>query len=134
MKEKTLRKKIRRLEERLEKGPAKLAKLKRALRDLERKKLTARARETEEAKKPAPKPAAKQPQPKAIAAPAPKPSPARQKPAAKPRRVLKLSPERRAQLAEAMHARWAAKRAANSQRPSNQNEGMPPPGNPPPQS
>ena len=46
------------------------------------------------------------------------------KPAAavqKPRRKLNLTPERRAQLAEAMKARWVAKRAAaaaNSQSPS----------------
>lgn len=113
MKPKTLRKKIKRLEKKLREGPAKLARMKRELRDLEaRKEVTARARETEGAGEKA----AKSPR-KAKATANPKPADKRsraKRAAARPRRILNLSPERRAQLAEAMRARWAAKRAANS--------------------
>jgi hypothetical protein len=71
MKLKILRKKIRRLEKRLQEGPKKLAKLRRKLEAMEAVKSQAK----------------------------------------KPRRKVNLSPERRAQLAAAMKARWAAKRA-----------------------
>ena len=40
-----------------------------------------------------------------------------EKPAKKAKRKLNLSPERREQLAAAMRARWAAKRAAEANRP-----------------
>ena len=48
--------------------------------------------------------------------------------AKKPKKKLNLSPERRAQLAAAMKARWAAKRAAegNSAISSDQNSPTPP--------
>jgi hypothetical protein len=51
--------------------------------------------------------------------------------AKKAKRKLNLSPERRAQLAAAMKARWAAKRAAegNSTTSSDQNSPTPPPEN-----
>lgn len=126
MKEKTLRKKIRRLEERLQKGPAKLAKLRRDLRALEaRKKVTARARETERAGRPARKTAGKKSQARSAPKPVAKQAARKQQPPPKPKRKLNLSPERRAQLAETMRARWAAKRAADSgspQQPTNHSE------------
>jgi predicted RNase H-like nuclease (RuvC/YqgF family) len=80
---KNLKKKIRRLEARLQKGAKKLAKLKRKLEE-------------------------------AGSAPAVKPAipPKEPRVAAKKKRKLNLTPERRAQLAEAMRARWATKRAA----------------------
>ena len=81
MKAKNLKKRIRRLEARLQKGAKKLARLK--------QKLEA--------------PIQKKKQPLVL------------KPQVKPavvKRKLNLSPERRAQLAETMRARWAAKRAA----------------------
>jgi hypothetical protein len=104
MKVKTLRKKIRRLETRLQEGPKKLAKLKLRLEAITtanarkaRRKLVARAGETSV------KPAGAQ-----------RPGAAR-----KVKRKLNLSPERRAQLAAAMKARWAAKRAAAEANPQN---------------
>jgi hypothetical protein len=82
---KSLRKRIRRLEARLQKGGKKLVKLK--------QKLGAAAPGGRAGKKP----------PTAVKEPsAPK----------KVKRKLNLTPERRAQLAETMRARWAAKRAA----------------------
>ena len=90
MKAKTLKKKIRRLETRLREGPKKLAKLKRKLEALVKANETAAKR-------------------KAAARAADARRVARR---TKVKRTLNLSPERRAQLAEAMRARWAAKRAA----------------------
>ena len=104
MKLKNLRKKIRRLEARLRDGPKKLAKLKRKLEALEaakarkaQKKAAARAvaRQTTSTQKKQAKPVS-----------------AKGTSARKVKRKLNLSPERRAQLAAAMKARWAAKRAA----------------------
>jgi hypothetical protein len=105
MRLKTLQKKIRRLEARLQKGATKLAKLKQKLgaaataaAGKAKRKLAARAgrarrrikrsAQTQEKKK--------------------------GRVTAKPpvKRKLNLSPERRAQLAAAMKARWAAKRGA----------------------
>jgi hypothetical protein len=87
MKPKNLSKKIRRLEARLQKGAKKLAKLK--------QKLEAAATAGVAKKK------------KKSAVRADKASAAK-----KVKRKLNLTPERRAQLATAMKARWAAKRAA----------------------
>ncbi len=95
MKAKTLKKKIRRLETRLREGPKKLAKLKRKLEAL------VKANEAAEKRKAAARAAAAR----------------RAAKRTKVKRTLNLSPERRAQLAEAMRARWAAKRAAASSRP-----------------
>jgi hypothetical protein len=102
---KILKKRIRRLEARLQKGGKKLAKLKQKLE----------AAETGAAAEPKGKSAA-------LAKKAGKASASGQhlalkadvKPAAaeKVKRKLNLTPERRAQLAETMRARWAAKRAA----------------------
>lgn len=80
---KNLKKKIRRLEARLQKGAKKLTKLKRKLEE-------------------------------AGSAAAVKPAIAlkESRVGSKKKRKLNLTPDRRAQLAEAMRARWAAKRAA----------------------
>jgi hypothetical protein len=112
MKLKTLEKKIRRLETRLLEGPKKLAKLKGKLAALvkanaakAKKKSTARAAA---AGKKNPNSAAKS-QVKAADAKGAAPK--------KVKRKLNLSPERREQLAAAMRARWAAKRAAEATPP-----------------
>jgi hypothetical protein len=116
---KNLKKKIRRLEARLQKGAKKLAKLKRKLEDA----ATVAAFKTEAksgavAKKSGetpgvPAPIQKKKRPfasKGEIRPAAAVKKARV--AAKRKRKLNLTPERRAQLAEAMRARWATKRAA----------------------
>lgn len=106
MKVKTLKKKIRRLETRLEEGPRKLAKLKRKLELQTRANEAAAQQETAARHRtaaPAQKgrPAAKAPRPGALKLAA----------SSKVRRTLNLTPERRAQLSQAMKARWAARRA-----------------------
>jgi len=113
MKLKTLKKKIRRLETRLLEGPKKLAKLKGKLAGLvkanaakAKRKSTARAAATRKKRGSS---AAKS---EAKAAGAKRPA-ARKK----VKRKLNLSPERREQLAAAMRARWAAKRAAEATPP-----------------
>jgi predicted RNase H-like nuclease (RuvC/YqgF family) len=88
-KSKNLKKKIRRLEARLQKGAKKLAKLK--------QKLEAATTVSVAKIKGDVKPAAAVKKPATVK---------------KVKRKLNLSPERRAQLAAAMKARWAAKRAA----------------------
>jgi len=105
MKRKNLTKKIRRLEARLQKDTKKLAKLKRKLGAARtaavakaKKKSVPRARKARKVNASAPT----QTTPKG----APKPV------AKKVKRKLNLTPERRAQLAAAMKARWAAKKAA----------------------
>ena len=97
---KDLRKKIRRLEKRLREGPKKLAELKRRLEIAEAlKALTAFKKSAARAA------AARIDEAKKLAT-------------RKAKRKLNLSPERRAQLAAAMRARWAAKRAAEAVKPS----------------
>ena len=112
MKFKTLKKKIRRLETRLLEGPKKLAKLKGKLAALvkanaakAKKKSTARAAGA--GKKKRNSTAKSQVKPASAQGSAPK----------KVKRKLNLSPERREQLAAAMRARWAAKRAAEATPP-----------------
>jgi chromosome segregation ATPase len=95
MKAKTLKKKIRRLETRLREGPKKLAKLKGKLEAL------AKANEAAEKRKAATQAADAR----------------RAARRTKVKRTLNLSPERRAQLADAMRARWAAKRASAAPSP-----------------
>jgi len=104
MKLKKLRKKIQQIEERLRKSPEKLARLRRKLQQAEAakalkaaRKSAARATASSRKKSPEPTTGAK------------KPSSAK-----KAKRKLNLSPERRAQLAAAMKARWAAKRTAEA--------------------
>jgi hypothetical protein len=93
---KDLGKKIRRLEKRLREGPKKLAELKRRLEAAEATKAL------NAASKSGARAAA------ALIAEPKKPG------AKKAKRKLNLTPERRAQLAAAMKARWAAKRAAEA--------------------
>ena len=112
MKPKKLKRKIQQLQKRLREGSEKLAGLKRKLRQAE----TAKALKT------ARKSAAR------VTASAGTKSPGSTTSEKKPKRKLNLSPERRAQLAAAMKARWAAKRAAeeNSVSSSDQNSPAPP--------
>jgi len=110
MKLKTLKKKIRRLETRLLEGPKKLVKLKGKLAAL----VTASAAKAK--KKSSARAAAAGKKNRSSAAKT------RAKPASAPaskkvKRKLNLSPERREQLAAAMRARWAAKRAAETTPP-----------------
>ena len=112
MKLKTLKKKIGRLETRLLEGPKKLAKLKGKLAALvtanaakAKKKSTARVAVA--GKKERSSTAKAQVKPAGTQGSAPK----------KVKRKLNLSPERREQLAAAMRARWAAKRAAEATPP-----------------
>jgi predicted nucleic acid-binding Zn-ribbon protein len=104
MKLKNLRKKIRRLEKRLREGPKKLAKLREKLKGMEATKAlkakgesVAHARSARRSAKSSlliEKTATKRPTV-----------------SGKVKRRPNISPERRAQLAAAMKARWAAKRA-----------------------
>ena len=105
MKLKNLQKKIQRLEKRLKEGPRKLAKLKEKLKAAEAAKALKAARKSA-ARATAARHAGKSPTPTTIAK---KPRPVK-----KAKRKLNLSPERRAQLAAAMKARWAAKRSAEA--------------------
>jgi DNA repair exonuclease SbcCD ATPase subunit len=101
MKLKNLKKKIQRLEKRLREGPKKLAKLKQRLKAAEAAKAVKAARKSA-ARARAPRPVAK-------------PSKSTEKKTGaneKARKKPNFSPERRAQLAVAMKARWAAKKAA----------------------
>jgi hypothetical protein len=98
MKLKNLKKKIRRLEKRLQEGSTKLAKLKQRLQSAEAAKAMKAARKSA-ARTTGAHPGAKPKKPVT---------------AKKAKRKLNLSPERRAQLSAAMKARWAAKRAAES--------------------
>src|SRR5437867_812926 len=109
MKLKNLRKKIRRLEKRLWEGPKKLANWRRKLEAMEAVKRVearresaarARARQTTKSSKPIEK-----------KLPAKTADAKKQSAVKKGTRKVNLSPERRAQLAAAMKARWAAKRA-----------------------
>jgi hypothetical protein len=104
MKMKDLKKKIRRLEKRLREGPLKLTELKRGLEAAEAVKVLKAARKS------------------FARAAAARIAEAKKQAARKAKRKLNLSPERRAQLAAAMKARWAAKRAAeaNAVKPSPQ--------------
>jgi hypothetical protein len=111
MKLKTLKKKIRRLETRLLEGPKRLAKLKGKLAALV-KANAAKAKKksiTRAAGKKKPSSRAKS---QVIPAGAKRPAAPK-----KVKRKLNLSPERREQLAAAMRARWAAKRAAEATPP-----------------
>jgi hypothetical protein len=125
MKLKNLKKKIRLLEARLQKGAKKLTKLKRKLgaattagAGTTKKKSTARAGESHQNVKTSTRSQKKKARSttKASAKPAGATRPGTAK---KVKRKLNLSPERRAQLAAAMKARWAAKRAAAGENPQN---------------
>ncbi len=111
MKLKKLKRKIEQLEKRLQEGPEKLARLKRTLQQAESAKALKAARKSAARATAAARKKSWEPT-------GPK----------KSKRKLNLSPERRAQLAATMKARWAAKRAAegNSTTSSDQNSPMPP--------
>src|SRR5262245_39490053 len=112
MKPKKLKKRIQPLEKRLREGSEKLDRLKRKLQQTETARVLKAARKS----------AAR------ITASVGTKSPGSTTGEKKPKRKLNLSPERRAQLAAAMKARWAAKRAAegNSATSSDQNPPAPP--------
>src|SRR5215471_15642923 len=112
MKPKKLKKRIQQLEKQLREGSEKLASLKRKLQQAQSAKALKAARKS----------AAR------VTASAGKKPLASTTGEKKPKRKLNLSPERRAQLAAAMKARWAAKRAAeeNSASSSDQNSPAPP--------
>jgi hypothetical protein len=118
MKPKKLKKKIQQLEKRLREDSERLGRLRGELQQAETAKALKAARKsaaraTASAGKNSPEPTTG----------AKKPSIAK-----KSKRKLNLSPERRAHLAAAMKARWAAKRAAegNSTTSSDQNSPTPP--------
>jgi predicted nucleic acid-binding Zn-ribbon protein len=117
MKPKKLKKRIQQLEKRLREGSEKLDRLKRKLQQAE----TARAL------KAARKSAAR------VTAAARTKSLGSATGEKKPKRKLNLSPERRAQLAAAMKARWAAKRAAEGNSASFSDQNSPAPLMPPPE-
>jgi predicted nucleic acid-binding Zn-ribbon protein len=132
MKLKTLKKKIRKLEARLQDGPAKLAKLKQKLETM-RKAKAMKARRKAAARAPKARETAKsltpiQKEKDGLTQPPVKLAGARRRTEKKVKRKLNLSPERRAQLAAAMKARWAAKRAAAEANPRNVVEGPSPTG------
>jgi len=104
MRLKTLQKKIRRLEARLQKGATKLAKLKQKL------KAAATAAASKAKRKSAARAGRARRRTKSSGQTETKKGRVTAKTPVK--RKLNLSPERRAQLADAMKARWAAKRAA----------------------
>jgi len=108
MKLKTLKKKIRRLETRLLEGPKKLAKLKVKLGALV-KANAAKSRKKAAATRKKNRGTTAKSQAKSTSAKGSAPK--------KAKRKLNLSPERREQLAAAMRARWAAKRAAEGTSP-----------------
>ena len=128
MKLKNLKKKISRLEARLQQGPRKLAKLKRKLEaavaagaDKAKRKAVLRAAEARRAVKPS-RPTKKTS--RSGAKPQVKPAGEKAPGAAKKvKRKLNLSPERRAQLSAAMKARWEAKRAVPEVNPQNSSTG-----------
>ena len=112
MKLKILKKKIRRLETRLLEGPKKLAKLKGKLGAL------VKVNAAKSRKKAAAKAAATRKKNRGTTAKSQaKSTSAKGSGSKKAKRKLNLSPERREQLAAAMRARWAAKRAAEGTSP-----------------
>jgi hypothetical protein len=111
MKLKNLRKKIRRLEKRLREGRKKLVKLRRKLEAMEAEKPLKAARRSA-AHATAPRPTAKPSTSVKRKSPTQIAEAKKSASVKKAKKKLNLSPERRAQLAAAIKARWAAKRAA----------------------
>ena len=112
MKLKNLRKKVRRLEKWLQEGPKKLARLRQKLQAAQAKAMKAARRKPAARATPATRPSPKPSMPIETKSP----TQTSKKPTAskKAKRKLNLSPERRAQLAAATKATWAAKRAAEA--------------------
>ena len=105
---KSLKKKIRRLEARLQKGEKKLTRLKQKLGAVEtRVAAKTKGKSAASGGKTGKQRSARSKPPVRPAAGVKTPSVAK-----KTKRKLNLTPERRAELAAAMRARWAAKRAA----------------------
>ena len=123
MKPKKLKKKIQQLEKRLREGSEKLAGLKRKLQQSE----------TAKALKAARKSAARATALVGKKSLEPTPGTEKLSSAKKAKRKLNLSPERRAQLAAAMKARWAAKRAAEGNSTTSSDQNSPTPPTPPPE-
>ena len=117
MKPKKLKKRIQQLEKRLREGSEKLDRLKRKLQQAETARALKAARES----------AAR------VTALAGAKTVGSTTGGKKPKRKLNLSPERRAQLAAAMKARWAAKRAAEGISASSSDQNSPAPPTEPPQ-
>jgi K+-sensing histidine kinase KdpD len=117
MKLKKLRKKIQELEKRLREDSERLAGLRRKLQQAESAKALKAARKS------------------AVRATASggKNSLEPTTGAKKPKKKLNLSPERRAQLAAAMKARWAAKRAAEASNTTSTDQNSPTPPTQPPE-
>jgi K+-sensing histidine kinase KdpD len=123
MKLKKLKKKIQELEKRLREDSERLAGLRRKLQQAESAKALKAARKS------------------AVRATASggknslEPTTGAKKPnsAKKPKKRLNLSPERRAQLAAAMKARWAAKRAAEASNTTSTDQNSPTPPTQPPE-
>jgi len=130
MKPKNLSKKIRRLEARLQKSAKKLAKLKQKLEAAasaakKKAKSAVRAGEVRKSVKTSGRAENKNrrltPESRMRAVAAKRPITAK-----KVKRKLNLTPERRAQLAAAMKARWAAKRAAATTQTTSTEQGFAP--------
>ena len=121
MKLKKLKKKIQELEKRLREGPQKLAKLRRRLQEAESARALKAARKSA-ARATANRKGAKPSASTASTADAKKPGAA-----TKTKRKLNLSPDRRAQLAAAMKARWATKRAAEGNTTTSTDKNSPTP-------
>ena len=121
MKPKKLKKKIQQLEKRLRKGTQELAGLKRKLQEAESAKALKAARKS----------AARATASAGKKSLEPTTGAKKTSTAKKAKRKLNLSPERRAQLAAAMKARWAAKRATEGSNTTStdQNSPTPPPEN-----
>jgi predicted RNase H-like nuclease (RuvC/YqgF family) len=117
MKLKKLRKKIQELEKRLREDSERMAGLRRKLQQTESAKALKAARKS------------------AVRATASggKNSLEPTTGAKKPKKKLNLSPERRAQLAAAMKARWAAKRAAEASNTTSTDQNSPTPPTQPPE-
>jgi predicted nucleic acid-binding Zn-ribbon protein len=121
MKLKKLKKKIQELEKRLREGSQRLAKLRRRLQEAESAKALKAARKS----------AARASTNRKGAKPSASPAPTAD--AKKPKKKLNLSPERRAQLAAAMKARWAAKRASEGGNTTSTDKNSPTPPTQPPE-
>jgi hypothetical protein len=123
MKPKKLKKKIQQLEKRLREDSEKLGSLRRKLQQAETAKALKAARKS--AARATASAGKKSAEPTTGAK---KPSSAK-----KAKKKLNLSPERRAQLAAAMKARWAAKRAAEGNRTTSSDQNSPTPPTQPPE-
>ena len=129
MKLKRLKKKVQQLEKRLQEGPHKLAKLRRKLEEAESAQWLKAAKKSAARSIAVARADAKSSTSIEKKSPAPTTGGKKPRNVKKAKRKLNLSPERRAQLAAAMKARWAAKRAAEASTTTvstDQNSPLPP--------